>query len=180
MTLSRRRFLAGLGASGAAGVALPGFLPELAFASSGSADHTLVLVLLNGGLDGLSALVPAGDRAYSQRRHSTFVPGEAGFGVDRSFALHPALRPLADLWRDGLIAAVPAVGTVTQSRSHFAETAIVASGTDGRSVDGTGWLARHLLSRTGHAETLQAVSTSFTPVGEIVGHAGAYNVPDLD
>jgi len=180
MTISRRRFLAGASAACAGGVASPFLRPTLALAADGQAAHTLVVAVLDGGLDGLSALVPVGDPAYAQHRKATRVPAERTIGVDPGFALHPGLAPIADLWVDGLVAAVPAVGTASQSRSHFAERSVVAAGTGGGSSDGSGWLARHLLTRAGGAAvTLQGVSVGTLPALELAGHSGAFHVPDL-
>ena len=181
VTVSRRRFLAGAGAACTAGFVAPALRPQLAFAADGASPHTVVVVVLEGGLDGISALVPAGDPAYARLRRATLVPVGGAHGVDGTFALHPALAPIADLWADGLVAAVPAVGTATQSRSHFAEMAVVASGTAGQGADGSGWLARHLLTRTGGSVvTLHGVSVGALPALELAGHRGAFHVPDLD
>jgi uncharacterized protein (DUF1501 family) len=179
-SLSRRRFLAGTAAACAAGAAGPLLRPQLAFAADGQADHLLVVVLLEGGLDGLSALVPAGDGTYGSARTSTRIADGQAIAVDGLFGLHPALAPIAELWQDGLVAAVPAVGSPTATRSHFAEMSVVAQGTGGGAGDGSGWLARHLLTRSGGAPvTLQGVSGGPLPALELAGHAGAFHVPDL-
>ncbi|MGH9275236.1 MAG: DUF1501 domain-containing protein [Acidimicrobiales bacterium] len=177
--MSRRRFLAGTAATCTAGAMAPLIRPGLAFAADGITDHTLVVVTLDGGLDGLSALVPAGDAGYGRARKLTRITDGREIGVDQRFALHPALAPLAELWADGLVAAVPAVGTATRSRSHFAEMAVVAQGTGGGSGDGTGWLARHLLTRAGGAVTLQGASLGPLHALELAGHHGAFHVPHL-
>lgn len=178
--LSRRRFLAGSAAAGLLGAARPVLQPQLAFAADGVADHSVVLVVLEGGLDGLSALPPLGDSAYGRRRASTLVRGGHAVGADGLFVLHPALAPVKELWADGLVAAIPAVGTPTRSRSHFAEMSVVAEGTGGRPGDGTGWLARHLLTSAGGVPVLlQGVSCGARPALELAGHAGAFHVPDI-
>ena len=181
MTVSwtRRRFLASTAAACTAGAMAPLVRPELVFAADGVADHTLVLVWLDGGLDGLSALVPLGDPAYGRGRSATLVAEPGAIGVDPMFALHPALAPVADLWADGLVGAIPAVGIPTGTRSHFADAAIMASGTDLRSADGTGWLARHLLLRSGGPMPLQGVACGALPALELAGHNGAFHVPEL-
>lgn len=176
--LSRRGFLTGVGAACAAGAIGPVLRPQLALAEG--AAHTLVVVSLDGGLDGISALVPFGDAAYGRDRSTTRLSTGQAIAVDGMFALHRALAPIADLWVDGLVAAIPAVGTVTQSRSHFDEMSVVASGTDGSQHDGGGWLARHLLTRAGGvASTLHGVSSGPYPALALAGHSGAFHVPDL-
>lgn len=177
---SRRRFLAGSAAACAAGAVAPALRPGLAYAAGGSGDHTLVVVTLDGGLDALSALVPAGDASYGRLRRLTRIGDGQAIGVDRTFALHPSLAPIAELWRDGMVAAVPAVGTATRSRSHFAEMAEVAQGTGGRPGDGTGWLARHLLTQAGgRSITLHGASLGPLHALELAGHHGAFHVPNL-
>jgi uncharacterized protein (DUF1501 family) len=177
---SRRRFLAGTAATCTAGAMAPMLRPGLAFAADGVSRHTLVVVTLDGGLDGLSALVPAGDASYGRLRRLTRIVDGQAIGVDRTFALHPALAPLADLWTDGMVAAVPAVGTATRSRSHFAEMAVVAQGTGGSTGDGTGWLARHLLTLAGGRPlTLHGASLGPLHALELAGHRGAFHIPNL-
>jgi uncharacterized protein (DUF1501 family) len=178
--ISRRRFLAGTAAACTAGTVAPVLRPGLAFAAGGIGDHTLVVVNLEGGLDALSALVPAGDAAYGRLRRFTRIGDGQAIGVDPVFALHPSLAPIADLWTDGMVAAVPAVGTATRSRSHFAEIAEMAQGMGGRPGDGTGWLARHLLLMAGgQAITLHGASLGPLHALELAGHDGAFHVPDL-
>lgn len=180
LPVSRRHFLVGAGATCAAGALAPAVRPQLAFAADGVARHALVLILLEGGLDGISALVPEGDPAYAKHRRATFVPDGSVRAVDAMFGLHPSLAPIADLWADGLVAAVPAVGTATQTRSHFAEMAVVAAGAPGGTPDGSGWVARHLLTLSGGQPiTLHGVSCGAQPSLELTGHPGAFHVPYL-
>lgn len=178
--VSRRSFLGGVGGACAAGIASPLLRPQLALAADGVTDHTLVVVVLGGGLDGISALVPAGDPDYARQRRSTLIPSEQLLAVDDMFGLHPSLHPIHDLWIEGLVAAIPAVGTSTTTRSHFSELATIAAGTSGQSSDGSGWLARHLRSQAGGVDAVLA-GTSMGPVPalELQGHAGAFHVRDL-
>lgn len=176
-SLTRRGFLAGSATAGV--LAATGALqPRLAFAADGAADHSLVVVLLEGGLDSVSAMPPLGDPAYGRGRVSTLVRRGHPLGADGMFVLHPALSPLTELWADGLMAAIPAVGNPTRSRSHFAEAAVAASGTGGRSTS-TGWLARHLLSSAGGVPVLlDGMSFGTSPAQELTGHGGAFHLVD--
>ena len=103
------------------GVAALGAQLATARASFGlqGASGTLVVVFLRGGMDGLSALVPADDPHLAAARPRIAVPAGALLPLDRGFGLHPALAPLHDLWGRGLFTAVPAVSTPDISRSHF-------------------------------------------------------------
>lgn len=173
LRISRRGFLAGLGAAGAGALVHP----QIALAAEGEAPHTLLVVVLQGGLDGLSALVPAGDPAYTSHRRQTRIAPEEVLPVDDRFGLHPSLAPIHELWGDGLVAAVPATGTATRTRSHFAEIASVAAG---GVDDGTGWLTRHLITAAGGARTLHGASFGIDAPLELRGHPGAFHVRDLD
>src|SRR5262249_33913154 len=76
----------------------------------------LVVVFLRGGYDGLSLVPPFGgnDRAlYDEARPSLRVPesgDKAALRLDDRFGLHPAARPLFDLYRDRKLAIVHAAG----------------------------------------------------------------------
>ena len=143
--LSRRRFLIGATAAGAGAVVLPGLLPSLAFAAEPASptNHTLVFVFLRGGLDGLSALVPLGDRDYYDARPRTAIDSRDVLALDGRFGLHPSLGHLKQLWDDGLIAFVPAAGMPMANRSHFARQDALDRGTPDLRI-GSGWMARHL------------------------------------
>jgi uncharacterized protein (DUF1501 family) len=77
VTLSRRTFLAGAGATTLAGLVTPSLFPRYAFATPnqpGQGD-VLVLIFLRGGADGLSIVPPYSDEAgYQQLRGSVAIP----------------------------------------------------------------------------------------------------------
>jgi uncharacterized protein (DUF1501 family) len=136
--LTRRTFLGGAAATTAACTLSSAAFPSLAFAADGAGD-TLVVVVLRGGLDGLSAVVPVGDAGYHDRRKQTGVDDREVIGLDSRFGLHPALAPLADLYRGRSLAIVHAVGSPDRSRSHFVQQDILE-----QAGGAGGWLARHL------------------------------------
>lgn len=158
---SRRRFLAGAAAvAGAAGLAgtLGGTLtgplgPGGPLGSSASAAARrgagkLIVVFLRGGIDGLSAVVPAGDSAYYAARPTIAVPAEAALPLDATFGLHPALAPLYELWQDGRLSVIHAAGNPARSRSHFDAQDLLEQGSDSRRPDAAGWLTRYLDTTT--------------------------------
>jgi len=109
-------------------------------------DARLMVVLLRGGLDGLDAVRPVGDRSYRSLRGS-LVEGEdggAGIALDSTFSLHPALAPLAPLYNRGELLVVHAVGLPYQQRSHFDAQDMLENGTDRPRGARTGWLNRAL------------------------------------
>ncbi len=80
--------------------------------------RVLVIVDLQGGNDGLSTLVPAGDPRYYDYRPDLAVPDEDVLALDDEVGLHPAL---ARLHRRG-ITTVEGVGPIDGDLSHFAMT----------------------------------------------------------
>jgi uncharacterized protein (DUF1501 family) len=134
----------------------PQFLTRSVFAETPHRRRkTVVCIFQRGAVDGLNMVVPFGDPAYYRVRRAIAVPAPTGqpntaIDLDGFFALHPALRPLHDLWGRKELAIVHAVGSPHPTRSHFEaqdfmETAV--PGTRG----GEGWLNR-VLQETGCAE----------------------------
>lgn len=175
-TLTRRGFL---GTAAACGGALA-LSPRLAFAAPGDGQHTLVVVSLRGGMDGLSAVVPV-EAGYFDRRPTIAVPESELLELDGRFGLHPVLAPLHDRWRAGTMAVVQGAGTPTGSRSHFEETDLIEHGV-GRlgTAQTTGWLGRHLSSRPGGSTTglpgAAMASTLPTSLGGFPSAAAIANV----
>src|SRR5690606_33557824 len=100
-SFSRRWALkAGLGGLlGAAGGLL---LPGVTLAAVPT-DKRLVVVILRGGLDGLAAVQPYGDRNLADYRSAILVnrPGQANglTDLDGFFGLHPAFVNLRNFWQ---------------------------------------------------------------------------------
>jgi uncharacterized protein (DUF1501 family) len=137
VTLTRRQFLRG---GLATALLLPG-TPRLARAATG--NRVLLALFLRGGADGLSLVVPAGDPDYYALRPAIGVPSGSGIDLDGFFAFHPALAPLAKLFRNGELAALHAVGGTPGLRSHFeAQDAIERAASGPPRADG--WLNRAL------------------------------------
>ncbi|MGH1490546.1 MAG: DUF1501 domain-containing protein [Acidimicrobiales bacterium] len=80
--------------------------------------RVLVVVDLQGGNDGLSTLIPAGDPRYYDYRPSLAVADDEVLALDDEVGLHPAL---ARLHRRG-ITTVEGIGPVDGDLSHFAMT----------------------------------------------------------
>lgn len=83
-----------------------------------SAHPPVIVFLLRGGADGLSLLVPHGDREYYRARPTIAVPSRDVIDLDGYFGLHPALAPLEQWWDDGHLAVAPAAGIPGALRTH--------------------------------------------------------------
>ncbi len=103
----------------------------------------VVVIVLGGGNDGLNTVIPYRDDGYYKRRPTIAIKREKVLALDDSVGLHPALRPLLELYDDGQLAVVQGVGYPRPSYSHFQSNDIWMTG-DVRypSPLGSGWLAR--------------------------------------
>ncbi len=130
--------------TGAASLALWGAMPRLATADR--RDPRLLVIVLRGGVDGLSLAAPIGDPDYARLRRHIAMPASgdmAGIALDGFFALNPNMPFLAGLYAARQALLVHAVHTDYRGRSHFDGQDILESGhSTGRHEDG--WLNRAL------------------------------------
>ncbi|MHC1790126.1 DUF1501 domain-containing protein [Solidesulfovibrio sp.] len=125
----------------------------------------LVVVLLQGGPDGLSVAAPASDPLYPFLRPTTALPADCG-GCDlgSGFLLHPALAALAPLYARKRLAVIPACAMPGQGATHGAALADFAAGAPagkGRSKGGaSGWLGRLALALAGERSQMLVASQS--------------------
>jgi uncharacterized protein (DUF1501 family) len=137
----------------------PSFLRRMAFGaglSSGAASKgaargkTLICLFQRGAADALNVVVPFGEAAYYRMRPNIAIPrpGAAGLGgaidLDGFFGLHPALAPMKPLWDMGILAPVHAVGSPSNTRSHFDAQDYMETGTPDQKGTRDGWLNRYL------------------------------------
>lgn len=110
----------------------------------------LICIFQRGGADGLSMVVPHGDRHYYAARPTVAIPkpgGAAGtstIDLNGYFGLHPALAGLKSIWNAQQLAIVNACGSPDPTHSHFDAMDSMERGTPGIKSGGTGWLGRHL------------------------------------
>lgn len=178
--ITRRRFLQTSAVGCLGGWTATSLDPRLAFGAEAqrAGGDVLVLVFLRGGLDGLSVLVPVGDGGdYYDRRGAIAVPASRVMPVDARFGLHPALSSLRDAIAAGQLAFIPASGSPDPSRSHFDQQTVIERGT---LVGGTatGWLSRHLLSRSGGGP-LDALAVGYTMPAVLAGAPSALAMVNL-
>jgi uncharacterized protein (DUF1501 family) len=145
MNLTRRQFL-GWNAVGLSSVSLAGNLPLLLQrASAAEAKHPnriLVVVELTGGNDGLNTVIPYADPAYHRARPQLGIR-EGVHRLDDRFGLHPALGPVAELFKEGKAAIVHGVGYPKPNRSHFRSMEIWHTA-EPEKTEKYGWLGRFL------------------------------------
>jgi uncharacterized protein (DUF1501 family) len=149
-------------------------LGRVAFAAQGSLGatpgDTLVVLFLRGGWDALSVLPPIDgpDRAlYEKARPNLKVPvkgAHAATGLNGQLGLHPALKPLYELYRGGQLGIVQATGLTHDTRSHFDAMDFMELGTPGVKTTSSGWITRHLASLSGlQSVVIPAIGIGGTP-----------------
>jgi uncharacterized protein (DUF1501 family) len=138
-------------------------LSQIVLNKKGS-NHTLVVVFLRGGMDGLSAAAPFGEDAYYQSRPTLALRKTDLQNLDEFFGLHPALSKLFPSFAEGRLAIVHAAGSQDSSHSHFeAMNAMERGVATAEESTGNGWLARYLnATRSNRDSALRAVA--FSPV----------------
>ncbi|NTV36507.1 MAG: twin-arginine translocation signal domain-containing protein, partial [Anaerolineaceae bacterium] len=155
--ITRRKFLKGTAGSMAVLAGLYGPLPFLQRRASaaGNGNPILVVVSLRGGWDALNVVPPVnGDDAafYQQARPAIQIPSEQLLPLEARFGLHPALKPLHELYQDLKLAIVHAVGLTYDTRSHFDAIEYMELGTPGEKSIHNGWISRAWLADAFAAE----------------------------
>lgn len=139
------------------------FAPRYAFAAGGR-DPRLVVIVLRGALDGLSAVPPIGDPDYEALRDGIALSGSGqapAIPLDSLFALHPAMPNFARLFRGGQALVVHATATGYRDRSHFDGQDVLESGQAGPGMTQSGWLNRAI---------------QLLPPGERIARSGALGI----
>ncbi len=140
----------------------PSFLRRTVFAqdllksasrSPNGRGKVLVVLFQRGAADALNVVVPHGEQAYYKMRPSIAVPrpsalnttsGTTAIDLDGFFGLHPSLSAFKPLWDDGILAPVHAVGSPSNTRSHFDAQDYMESATPDNKGTRDGWLNRYL------------------------------------
>lgn len=179
---SRRSFLKGLGVVTAGGVVATmhgTVFSQTAFAATGSAENVLVVLSQRGGADGMSIIVPYGDTAYAAARPTIGIPPSQLLQTDGFFGLHPRLSPLEQMWKDGTMAAVHAVGMPAPNRSHF-DAIIEVEEADPGSPGRIGWLNRMIgMSEPGSLFGAVQIGDG-VPHTEIYGSQATLSATDIE
>lgn len=109
-------------------------------------EKRFILINLKGAMDGLHALAPYADRDYHKLRPTLGLgaPGSSRpvLDLDGSFGLHPALKPLHDLYRSKELLFIPAISIQYRRRSHFEAQNMLEGGGSLPYQQKTGWLNR--------------------------------------
>ena len=113
--------------------------------AAGARDPRLVVVILRGALDGLSAVAPIGDPDYAdlhRRAGAALGRRASGAAARRFFGLNPAMTNFARLYDAKQAMMVHATATNYRERSHFDGQDVLESGMPGPGRTESGWLNR--------------------------------------
>jgi uncharacterized protein (DUF1501 family) len=198
MLPSRREFL---GMAGLSFVSLSAAAPRLfaqAAAESAAArknDNVLIVVELSGGNDGLNTVIPFENDLYYKNRRTLGIPKTNVHKIADAAGLHPAMEPLANLYKEGRLAVVQGVGYPEPDRSHFRSMEIWQTASTDKIPPSAGWLGRFIdqLPHEGDSDALpglaftgalpqacQAEAAVVPVVGELEAFAGAEQAEQKD
>jgi uncharacterized protein (DUF1501 family) len=124
---------------------VPQFVAETAHAAAGprrrDSDTVLVVVEMTGGNDGLNTVIPYADDLYQKARPTLRFTKEQVVKLDDHVGLHPGMRSLEGMFKDGHLAVIQGVGYPNPDRSHFESMDVWHSGDPRRKIT-NGWLGR--------------------------------------
>ncbi len=136
LNLTRRDFLKTTGASlFLAGMPIPGFTKD-------KPPGTISVILLEGGMDGLTAIPPFGDPDLLRMRK--IISPENYLKLNSFFGLHPSFKALAGLFANNQASVVHAASIPYLKRSHFEGQNWMEGGGLSPFSEKTGWLGRAL------------------------------------
>lgn len=138
MAVNRRHFLSGAAALLAA--------PQIVFARAAT-ERRFIFIIQRGAADGLNTVIPYAEPAYALHRGALAIDPAAAFKLDGTFALHPSLTELDNLYRAGQASFFHAVASSYRERSHFDGQNVLETGGSAPYVLKDGWMNRLLGAR---------------------------------
>ncbi|NNF07977.1 MAG: DUF1501 domain-containing protein [Candidatus Eisenbacteria bacterium] len=142
--MKRRDFLQTMMLATGGAMLKPMWWPHLAQAQSQLGSKILVMVVFQGGNDGINTVIPYTDGLYTANRPTLAIPQNQILTLNDDIGLHPSLSPLMSHWDAGNLAVIQGVGYPNMNLSHFRGTDIMFSGSSSETVWSSGWLARYL------------------------------------
>ncbi|MHB9835226.1 DUF1501 domain-containing protein [Paraburkholderia terrae] len=156
--LTRRSFVR-IAAAGAGAMLIA---PQIVFARAAT-DRRFVFVIQRGAADGLNIVVPYADPAYATLRGALAVDTSASTKLDGTFALHPSLVQIGQMYgrREALF--VHAVASPYRDRSHFDGQNVLETGGSSAYQVKDGWLNRLVGMMPGTTSTTRENAIAFAP-----------------
>jgi uncharacterized protein (DUF1501 family) len=156
--MQRRNFIR----NAAAGAFLPSFLGKNGDVSATSSpwlnlltnaatetNHSLVIIRLNGGNDGLNMVIPLDQYANLASARGNILINEnqvLKLSGTTATALHPSMTGMQSLYNEGKLKIVQSAGYPSQNFSHFRSTDIWMSASNTEENIYTGWMGRYMMN----------------------------------
>jgi len=102
----------------------------------------LVVIMLRGGMDGLTAVPMISDKSYEKLRKGIIL--DQNLKLNSDFAIHPKLSFVHELWNNNMASIVHATNIPYTDRSHFDGQNLMESGAKIPYSVQSGWLGRGL------------------------------------
>jgi uncharacterized protein (DUF1501 family) len=141
MSLDRRSFL---------GTAALLAAPRILFAQAAT-ERRFIFIIQRGAADGLNTVIPYAEPAYASARGALAIDPSAALKLDGTFALHPSLAKVRELYGAGQAGFFHAVASPYRDRSHFDGQNVLETGSNAPYQVKDGWMNRLVgqLPRTG-------------------------------
>lgn len=108
-------------------------------------DRVLVLIQMAGGNDGLNTVIPLDQYGlYKNARTNIAIEEAKTLKLTDAAGLHPQMGLMQQMYTNGMMRVVQAVGYPVPNYSHFRSTDIWLSASDAEQVISTGWMGRYL------------------------------------
>ncbi|WP_310462618.1 DUF1501 domain-containing protein [Sphaerotilus sp.] len=117
--------------------------PQVLFAQAAT-ERRFVFIIQRGAADGLNIVIPYAEPAYAALRGPLAIDPAAALKLDGTFALHPALPKLRQLFAGGEATFLHAVASPYRDRSHFDAQNVLETGGKSPYQLKDGWMNRLL------------------------------------
>ena len=124
--------------------------PRVLFAQAAT-ERRFIFIIQRGAADGLNTVIPYAEPAYASMRGALAIDPAVATKLDGTFALHPALPKLRELYAAGEASFLHAVASPYRDRSHFDGQNVLETGGKAPYQLKDGWMNRllGLLPRSG-------------------------------
>ena len=119
----------------------PSAAPQIVFASV-ETERRFVFVIQRGAADGLNIVVPYAEPAYATLRGPLAIDIDRATKLDGTFALHPSLVQMAQMYGEKQALFVHAIASPYRDRSHFDGQNVLETGGRAPYQVKDGWLNR--------------------------------------
>ena len=107
-------------------------------------ERRFIFIIQRGAADGLNTLVPYAEPAYANLRGALAIDAASTLKLDGSFALHPSLLTLREMYTAGQANFFHAVASPYRDRSHFDGQNVLETGGHAPYQLKDGWMNRLL------------------------------------